>query len=96
MDLSSFLERQRLSEASPRSSLAPPPPEEEIDESLAHLSSRLHGPPQSKKGKVKTIEWDEDLDEMTREKAAAEAAWGEFTLTISELPYCVQVILTVY
>lgn len=81
VDLSSFLERQRLSDSSPGPSSAPPPPDEgEVDESLAHISSRSHKQPQSKKGKVQTIEWDESLDEMTREKAAAEAAWGMFTL----------------
>lgn len=77
VDLSSFLERQRLSEASPGPSSAPPPPEEEeVDETLAHISSRPQGPALSKKGKVQTIEWDDTLDEMTREKAAAEATWG--------------------
>ncbi|KZP13976.1 hypothetical protein FIBSPDRAFT_981457 [Athelia psychrophila] len=76
VDLSSFLERQRLSEASPGPSSAPPPPEEEeVDETLAHISSRPQGPALSKKGKVQTIEWDDTLDEMTREKAAAEATW---------------------
>lgn len=79
VDLSSFLERQRISDAtSPGpSSALPPPHDEEIDESLAHISSK---PPkrvsQSKKGRVQTVEWDEELDEMTREKAAAEATWG--------------------
>jgi len=76
VDLSSFLERQRLSEESPGPSSAPPPPDEgEVDESLAHITSRLRGPSQSKKGKIQRIDWDEDLDEMTREKAAAEATW---------------------
>lgn len=79
VDLSSFLERQRLSEESPGPSSAPPPPDEgEVDESLAHISARPRGPSHSKKGKIQTIDWDEDLDEMTREKAAAEATWGAF------------------
>lgn len=77
MDLSSFLERQRLSETSLGPSFAPPPlEEEEVDETLAHISSRPSVIAPSKKGKVQTIEWDEALDEMTREKAAAEATWG--------------------
>jgi hypothetical protein len=79
VDLSSFLERQRLSESSPGPSSAPPPSDEgEVDESLAHISSRSHGSSQSKKGKVQTIAWDEELDEMIKEKAAAEATWGTF------------------
>lgn len=77
VDLSSFLERQRLSEASAGPSSAPPPLEEgEVDETLAHISSRPNAIAPSKKGKVQTIEWDETLDDMTREKAAAEATWG--------------------
>lgn len=78
VDLSFFLERQRLLEASAGPSSAPAPPEEEVDESLAHISSRPRGPSQSKKGRIQTIEWDESLDQMTREKAAAEATWGDF------------------
>jgi len=78
VDLSSFLERQRLSEESPGPSAPPPPNEGEVDESLAHISSRPHGPSQSKKGKIQTIDWNEELDAMIREKAAAEATWGAF------------------
>ena len=77
VDLSAFLERQRLS---PQESSAPPPPEEdsEIDTSVASiLPGRQGAPTQSKKGKVQQIEWDQSLEEMSREKAAAEAKWGE-------------------
>ncbi|EPS99296.1 hypothetical protein FOMPIDRAFT_1124665 [Fomitopsis schrenkii] len=75
VDLSSFLERQRLS---PQESSAPLPPEEdpEIDASVASiLPGRQGGASQSKKGKVQQIEWDESLEAMSREKAAAEAKW---------------------
>ncbi|KAF7976555.1 hypothetical protein HWV62_6213 [Athelia sp. TMB] len=76
VDLSSFLERQRISDASFGPSSAPPPPDDdEVDTTLAHISSRPQGPAPSKKGNVHTIEWDKMLEEMTREKAAAEAAW---------------------
>ncbi|KZT05311.1 uncharacterized protein LAESUDRAFT_727268 [Laetiporus sulphureus 93-53] len=70
VDLTSFLERQRLSSQPP---LTPPPPDEDdIDHSLAGLSI---GRPtrQTKKGKVKQIEWDKSLEEMRRDQAAAEA-----------------------
>ncbi|KAH9948075.1 hypothetical protein B0H21DRAFT_735226 [Amylocystis lapponica] len=50
VDLSAFLERQKLS-----------------DEPAT-------GKTQSKKGKVKQIEWDAELEKMSREKAAAEAS----------------------
>ncbi|KAI0729145.1 hypothetical protein C8Q72DRAFT_993575 [Fomitopsis betulina] len=75
VDLSSFLERQRLSD---HESSAPPPPDEdpEIDASVASILPGTQGHvPQSKKGKVQQIEWDQSLEAMSREKAAAEAKW---------------------
>ncbi|KAH9919598.1 uncharacterized protein B0H18DRAFT_629131 [Fomitopsis serialis] len=75
VDLSTFLERQRLS---PQESSAPPPPEDdpEIDASVANiLPGRQGAAAQSKKGKVQQVEWDESLEELSREKAAAEAKW---------------------
>ncbi|KAI0702572.1 hypothetical protein C8Q76DRAFT_227354 [Earliella scabrosa] len=72
VDLSAFLERQRLS---PQPSSAPPPPDEDddVDTSLAHIGSQPTTGSQSKKGRVQQIEWDAELEEMSREKAAAEA-----------------------
>ncbi|TFY59628.1 hypothetical protein EVJ58_g5655 [Rhodofomes roseus] len=75
VDLSAFLERQRLS---PQESSAPPPPEEdpEIDTSVVNmLPGRQGATAQSKKGKVQQVEWDDSLEELSREKAAAEAKW---------------------
>lgn len=54
--------------------------EGDVDTSLAHISSnnsRIPAQAASKKGKVEEIAWDETLDEMTREKQAAEATWGQ-------------------
>ncbi|KAI0742625.1 hypothetical protein C8Q80DRAFT_1273254 [Daedaleopsis nitida] len=72
VDLSAFLERQRLS---PQPSSAPPPPDEDddIDHSLAHIGRNALHDAHSKKGRVQNIEWDAALEEMSREKAAAEA-----------------------
>lgn len=82
VDLSSFLERQRISEAGP--SLVPARDDaDDVDETLAHISSRdgISGAHVSRKGKVEQIVWDEGLDELSREKASAEATWGaSFTL----------------
>ncbi|KZT19587.1 hypothetical protein NEOLEDRAFT_1159014 [Neolentinus lepideus HHB14362 ss-1] len=73
VDLSFFLARQRLSPETGPSSSAPPPPEEEVDESLDFLDgSRSKSKP--KKGKVQIIEWDEQLEKMSREKAVADAS----------------------
>ncbi|KAI0776722.1 hypothetical protein BD413DRAFT_227725 [Trametes elegans] len=72
VDLSSFLERQRLS---PGPSSAPPPPDEDddIDTSLARITADRHTASQLKKGRVQQIEWDAELEELKREKAAADA-----------------------
>ncbi|EAU85744.1 hypothetical protein CC1G_04961 [Coprinopsis cinerea okayama7 len=81
VDLSTFLEKQRISSPSP-TSLAPLEKgkdavnEDEVDASLAHISSKpTNRVTADRKGKVQQIEWDAELDEMTREKEAAEAQW---------------------
>jgi hypothetical protein len=77
--LASFLEKQRLLEDHGPSTLISTVNDEEddVDTTLSHISShRPHGAP-SKKGRVEQIEWDANLDEMSREKAAAEATRGE-------------------
>ncbi|OCH88493.1 hypothetical protein OBBRIDRAFT_836549 [Obba rivulosa] len=76
VDLSSFLERQRISETSgPSSALLRDEDDDDVDHSLDHLLPRAQGAPQSKKGRVAQVEWDPELEEMRREKAAAEATW---------------------
>ncbi|KAH9476602.1 hypothetical protein JR316_0010514 [Psilocybe cubensis] len=81
VDLSSFLERQRISEEPSvilKVAEKKDYDEDDVDTSLAHISShparRAVAAP-SKKGKVEQIVWDDELDEMTREKNAAEANW---------------------
>ncbi|TFY56540.1 hypothetical protein EVG20_g8890 [Dentipellis fragilis] len=77
VDLSNFLERQKL-EDTPAAALVAPPDEddEDVDHSLAHISAKARLPEtQSRKGKVQQIEWDAGLEEMSREKAVAEAHW---------------------
>ncbi|KAG7443816.1 uncharacterized protein BT62DRAFT_934772 [Guyanagaster necrorhizus] len=75
VDLSSFLQRQKLSD-NPGSSLQTIPPDnnDDIDHSLAHISSRgIGSEAPSRKGKVEQIVWDDELDELSREKAVADA-----------------------
>ena len=76
MDLSAFLERQRISESGPSVLPTDDVDQDDVDHTIAHILSdtRSSGP---KKGNVKQIEWDEELDEMIREKASAEATRGE-------------------
>jgi len=70
VDLSSFLARQRLADDQP---LLPQPDEDDdIDTSLPDFTAGT-GPVKTKKGKVQQVEWDASLEEMSREKAAADA-----------------------
>jgi len=52
--------------------------EDEIDNTIApilpHLSSATSN---TKKGQVRQIEWDEQLEQMSRERTTADAARGE-------------------
>ncbi|RDB18162.1 hypothetical protein Hypma_000562 [Hypsizygus marmoreus] len=74
VDLSSFLERQKISDAGP--SLPPLDDDDaDVDATLAHISSQSKASASSKKGRVEQIEWDEELDELSRDKASAEATW---------------------
>lgn len=83
VDLSDFLARQRLDDAAgsgfPKPTDEPDP--DEVDHSLAHLNSVQHGIQSAHrpaKGRVQTIEWDEELENMSREKATADANRGEW------------------
>ncbi|KLO16522.1 hypothetical protein SCHPADRAFT_823103 [Schizopora paradoxa] len=73
IDLSEFLARQRLGDGERRELDQEEGAEEEIDSSLAHLSSKFNAPSNSHKGKVQYVEWDESTEEMFREAAAADA-----------------------
>jgi len=73
VDLSAFLERQRLSDAVQKDGGGGDEDEDEIDHSLAHISSQRQPTRQPQKGRVQTIEWDDELEQMNREKSVAEA-----------------------
>ena len=81
VDLSNFLARQRLDDA-PSPIIPKPttdPDEEEVDHSLAHLKSAgSHSVQKPMKGRVQTKEWDEELENMSREMAAADASRGKW------------------
>ena len=80
IDLSNFLARQRLDDTTSPSILEPTnePDEDEVDHSLAHLNPvGLQSVRKSMKGRVQMIEWDEELENMNREKAIADANRGE-------------------
>ncbi len=78
VDLSSFLERQRLTDKPPIVA-QPVDDEDDIDTSLAQYTAGLNStlPSSSKKGKVQQIEWDASLESLSREKASADASRGK-------------------
>ncbi|KAF9019960.1 hypothetical protein BDZ89DRAFT_283334 [Hymenopellis radicata] len=73
IDLSSFLERQLNVDVDAPILKTVDIDEDDVDHTLAHISSRGIANPNHGKGKIEEIEWDDDMDEMTREKAVADA-----------------------
>ena len=82
VDLSNFLERQRLADDTDLPTIPgvikDNKDDEDVDTTLSHISSYSRSNPQatSKKGKLEQIIWDEEIDRMNRDKKAAEATWG--------------------
>jgi hypothetical protein len=88
VDLSSFLARQRLSDLSETTVVAVAQvADDDVDHELAHISSHRVPPPTSQKGRIQAIEWDAELEKMSREKAAADASRGDFQLIDSSNVY---------
>lgn len=79
VDLSAFLERQRVSDL-PEPLSSPPNDDidqDDVDHTLSHITS-LTRSSKPQKGNLKQIQWNEELDELSREKASAEATRGEY------------------
>ncbi|KAJ8589295.1 hypothetical protein M405DRAFT_900075 [Rhizopogon salebrosus TDB-379] len=74
VDLSLFLAKQKLSDISEVAAVVPRVDDDDVDHELAHISSHRNPPSTSQKGRAQTIEWDAELEEMSREKAAADAS----------------------
>ena len=80
VDLSNFLARQRLDDTASSGILKPTdePDEDEVDHSLARLNAvGSQSTQKPMKGRVQTMEWNEELENMSREKAIADANRGE-------------------
>ena len=81
VDLSAFLEKQKISDDKPALGLGKTPiDDDEVDASLAHISSNPNKPSVDRKGKVQEIKWDRELEEMSRAKATTEAQRGSSEL----------------
>ena len=78
IDLSRFLERQRLEDSlDAQASLGAEGDDgDDVDDSLAHLGQKAPVSSKSRKGHVQTIEWDESLEELRKEKETADANRG--------------------
>lgn len=79
VDLAAFLEKQRISEATTFPTFRPED-DDDIDHELDAILSRRQGDSKPRKGNLQEIAWDKELEEMKREKDAAEAARGLFVL----------------
>jgi hypothetical protein len=82
VDLSNFLERQRLSDGKHSTVKSGSIGQIDDDDDVDHTLDRLTSKPYSKrygeqqKGKVETLEWDDQFESLARDKKAAEANWG--------------------
>ena len=70
--------RQRLEDAEPPSLLVNKETEDDsdVDHSLSHLLPKSFARTQDRKGKIQSVEWNEELEEMRREKEIADANRG--------------------
>ncbi|KAL1683231.1 hypothetical protein EV122DRAFT_201887 [Schizophyllum commune] len=75
VDITTLLERQKLDEAS-GPVYEKPVDDEDVDHTIAPTigsGRHMQSDPALRKGKIQTVEWDEELEELKREKAAFEA-----------------------
>lgn len=76
IDLSAFLAKQQLKDdESPKPSLHMDADEEDIDHALSSLSLSS-GTAKPRKNNTQTIQWDASMEELKKEKEAAEAVRG--------------------
>jgi len=88
VDLAAFLEKQRISDGIGPTAQLLEKKEEDQDDITAFLNSlKSRTLPPSKKGNVQQIEWSEELEELNREKKAAEAAKGQFNIPVVDSNY---------
>jgi hypothetical protein len=92
VDLSAFLERQRLDDPATLDATAKEedPDDNDVDLTLKSLTARNPG----KKGQVHQIEWDKEMDQLQRDKISAEAARGEESTMYYSIPRHLSFIIT--
>ncbi|KAF8580248.1 hypothetical protein K439DRAFT_1662863 [Ramaria rubella] len=75
VDLTIFLAKQRLTDQESRKPYVEIGIDDGIDHSLSNFHFTSSSAPNPRKNKTEIIEWDASMDELKREKNAAEAAW---------------------
>jgi len=78
VDLSAFLQRQRLEDLPELSLVHSTVDDDDVDHSLTHITSNPLRGPQSRKGKIQHIKWDASLEEMQHDKNVAQAQSGPY------------------
>jgi hypothetical protein len=93
VDLTAFLERQRM-EDPPALPLVATVDDDDVDHSLAHITSNPLAVRQSLKGKVQYIDWDASLEEMQQDKNVARAQSGVFHQICLPFKYYLSVVVS--
>lgn len=73
VDISELLSKQKLDESGGGPVYERQEDEDDVDRTVAHIGSGRTAQSDARKGKVQAVEWDEELEELQREKAAFEA-----------------------
>ena len=76
VDLTAFLNRQRMEDSPGLPIVSATVDDNDVDHSLAHITSNPLTEHQSRKGKIQQIDWDASLEEMQRDKNVARAQSG--------------------
>lgn len=76
VDLRAFLERQRMEDPHGLPIIPSTVDDDDVDHSLAHITSNPLAERQSRKGKIQHIDWDASLEEMQHDKNVARAQSG--------------------
>lgn len=76
VDLKAFLKRQRMEDTPGLPIASATVDDDDVDHSLAHITSNQLTEHQSRKGKIQQIDWDASLEEMQHDKNVARAQSG--------------------
>lgn len=82
VDLTAFLIRQRMEDSPGLPIVSAAVDDNDVDHSLAHITSNPLTEHQSRKGKIQQIDWDASLEEMQHDKNVARAQSGACHLIV--------------